>query len=47
MEPRLQVLMHRNNDGQLEKGERVELEGLVEWIQNMSLLRAQALNLLP
>ena len=43
---RLQTLMDANNEGQLTAAERRELAALVEWSENVSLLRAQALRLL-
>jgi hypothetical protein len=43
---RLQVLMDRNNEGQLTEEERSELESLVEMSQTLSLVRAEALHLL-
>ncbi len=43
---RLQILMDRNNDGLLTLIERRELTALVEWSENVSLIRAQALQLL-
>lgn len=43
---RLQILMDRNNDGLLTPAERRELTALVEWSENVSLIRAQALQLL-
>jgi hypothetical protein len=43
---RLQTLMDRNNDGLLTPAERRELTALVEWSENVSLIRAQALQLL-
>jgi hypothetical protein len=43
---RLQILMDRNNDGLLTPVERRELTALVEWSENVSLIRAQALQLL-
>lgn len=42
----LQSLMDRNTNGQLTPAERKELEGLVEWSEELSLLRARALRLL-
>ena len=45
-ERRLQSLMDRNNDGLLTPAERRELTALVEWSENVSLIRAQALQLL-
>jgi hypothetical protein len=43
---RLQELMDRNNEGRLTPEERDELTALVEWSESVSLLRAQALQLL-
>ena len=43
---RLQLLMDRNNEGQLTEEERAELESLVEMSQTLSLVRAEALHLL-
>jgi hypothetical protein len=43
---RLQMLMDRNNEGQLTEEERSELESLVEMSQTLSLVRAEALHLL-
>jgi hypothetical protein len=43
---RLQSLMDRNNNGQLTPAEREELRELVEWSEDISLLRARALRLL-
>ena len=43
---RLQTLMDRNNDGELTALEKRELAALVEWSENVSLIRAQALQLL-
>jgi hypothetical protein len=43
---RLQELMDRNNDGQLTESERQEMASLVDWSENISLLRAKALYLL-
>ena len=43
---RLQLLMDRNNDGQLTFEERQELESLVELSETISLIRADALLLL-
>ena len=42
----LQELMDRNNEGLLTPAEREELESLVEWSEQVSLLRAQALRIL-
>ncbi|MCE2695130.1 MAG: hypothetical protein LW645_12810 [Verrucomicrobiaceae bacterium] len=38
--------MDRNNEGLLTVEERKEMASLVEWSENVSLLRAQALQLL-
>jgi hypothetical protein len=43
---RLQGLMHRNNEGLLSDGEREELEALVELSEQLSLVRAEALQML-
>ena len=43
---RLQELMDRNNEGELEESERAELESLVEVSETLSLARAKALELL-
>ena len=43
---RLQLLMERNSNGQLQGDEREELESLVELSESMSLIRAEALRLL-
>ena len=43
---RLQALMDRNNEGQLTAAERAELEALVEMSERLSLVRAEALQLL-
>jgi hypothetical protein len=43
---RLQGLMDRNNDGLLSEGEREELEALAELSERLSLLRAEALQIL-
>ncbi len=43
---RLQRLMDRNNDGALSPPEREELEALVELSERLSLVRAEALQLL-
>jgi hypothetical protein len=43
---RLQHLMDRNTDGTLTAAEREELEALVEWSENLALLRSQGLRLL-
>ncbi len=43
---RLQELMDLNNEGELSKPQLTELEMLVEWSQQLSLVRARALHLL-
>ena len=43
---RLQELMDRNNEGLLGKSEREELEALVELSERLSLVRAEALQIL-
>lgn len=43
---RLQLLMDRNNEGQLTPPERDELESLVELSETLALLRARALQVL-
>jgi hypothetical protein len=43
---RLQQLMDRNNEGQLTAPEHEELEALVELSERLSLVRAEALQLL-
>ena len=43
---RLQVLMDRNNDGRLSSDERDELASLVELSEAISLVRADAMELL-
>lgn len=43
---RLQVLMDRSNEGEMTSIEREELEALVEWSESISLVRAEALQLL-
>ncbi len=43
---RLQELMDRNNDGLLSQGEREELEALAELSEQLSLVRAEALQIL-
>jgi hypothetical protein len=43
---RLQDLMDRNSEGRLQGSEREELEALVELSEQMSLVRAEALELL-
>lgn len=42
----LQQLMDRNNEGQLSPSERDELDALVELSERLSLVRAEALQLL-
>jgi hypothetical protein len=43
---RLQALMDRNNEGLLTEGEHEELETLVELSERLSLVRAEALQIL-
>ena len=43
---RLQTLMDRNTEGLLSPEERDDLEALVELIETLSLIRAQALHVL-
>ena len=43
---RMQILMERNNNGLLTPSEREDLEALVEWSEEMALVRARALSLL-
>lgn len=43
---RMQELMDRNNDGALNSAERADLESLVELSEVLSLVRAEALQLL-
>ena len=43
---RLQQLMDRNTEGELSSPEREELEALVELSERLSLVRAEALELL-
>lgn len=43
---RLQELMDRNTEGQLNRAERAELETLVELSESLSLVRAGAFHLL-
>ena len=43
---RLQELMDRSNDGLLNEGEREEFEALVELSEELSLVRAGALQIL-
>ena len=42
----LQKLMERNNDGLLQPSEKEELAALAAWSEEVSLLRAEALQLL-
>jgi len=42
----LQELMDRNNEGLLQESERGELEALVELSERLSLVRAEALQIL-
>jgi hypothetical protein len=42
----LQQLMDRNNEGELTAAEREELEALVELSERLSIVRAEALQLL-
>jgi hypothetical protein len=42
----LQTLMDRNNEGSLNESEIADLESLAEWSEELSLVRAQALQLL-
>ena len=42
----LQKLMERNNDGLLQPSEKEELSALAAWSEEVSLLRAEALQLL-
>lgn len=46
LDRRLQKLMDRNNQGQLTARERSELASLVEMSEELSLVRAEALQLL-
>jgi hypothetical protein len=46
LDQRLQELMDRNNDGRLTQAERQDMADLVEWSEDISLLRAKALHLL-
>ena len=46
LDQRLQELMDRNNDGKLTQAERQDMADLVEWSEDISLLRARALHLL-
>jgi hypothetical protein len=43
---RLQELMDRNNEGMLNDDERAELEALAELSEQLSLVRAEALQIL-
>ena len=43
---RMQELMDRNNEGDLTENERADLEALVELSEALSIVRAQALQLL-
>jgi hypothetical protein len=43
---RLQELMDRNNEGLLQESQREELEALVELSEQLSLIRAEALQIL-
>lgn len=43
---RLQNLMDRNNEGELSDQERADLAALAEMSEQLSLIRAEALNLL-
>ena len=43
---RMQSLMDRNTEGQLSAEESADLEALVEWSETLSLVRAEALQLL-
>jgi hypothetical protein len=43
---RLQSLMDRHNDGQLDEFETTDLEALIELSEQLSLVRAEALHLL-
>lgn len=43
---RLRALMDRNTEGTLTAQEREELQALVEWSESISLVRADALQLL-
>jgi hypothetical protein len=43
---RLQELMDRNNEGQLNESDSADLESLVELSETLSLVRAEALHLL-
>jgi len=43
---RLQDLMDRNNEGRLTESERADLEALVELSESLSIVRAEALQLL-
>ena len=43
MNARIHDLMDRNNEGTLSPSERQELESLVDWSEQISLVRAKAL----
>lgn len=43
---RLQELMDRNNEGELQESEREELEALVELSEQLALVRGEALQIL-
>ena len=43
---RLQELMDRNTEGLLSQAEREELEALAEWSEQLSLVRAEAWQIL-
>jgi hypothetical protein len=43
---RMQELMDRNTEGQLNEDERADLESLVELSETLALVRAEALHLL-
>jgi hypothetical protein len=43
---RMQILMDRNNEGLLDEDEREELEALTELSEMLSLVRAEALEIL-
>ncbi len=46
LDRRLQELMDRNNDGLLQPAQKQELAALAAWSEEISLLRAEALQLL-
>ena len=46
MDARLQTLMDRNTNGELSPEEREELAALVEWTEDIALLKARALTAL-